>query len=490
MSLVVHVQTLGSLLPITISAAATVRDLKARLQAIDSSFVVRRQKLFITTEDSDSNPSNQIELHNNQTLASYQITGTTQVVLIMVPKPAHVRFEFLEIDRIALENNFDELLNDEKLCAISVKADVICEFKNKLLSLVSQNRSIRFARVGIEGKFVEAQQIRFCKSFISKRPDIELKLCIHKTEGGVVQQILEICKFNLMAVKFQQSFELFALSATSQSNLKSTLQSLTSLILLDLSHNELNTPKCASLLASALPSLVQLQDLDLSETKLDDSSCQILAPALRSLTSIGLLDLHHNKIGDIGCIALAPALLSMTSITELNLNHNRIGSAGCAALAPALQMMASLESLSLNQNQIGDEGWIALAHALPSLTSVRELNFNDNQLDDPGCAALAVAFQSMTSLESLDFHGNQIGCDGCKALASVLPKLTALKSLELTFNEIGKSGCVALANNLPLTKSLKSFSIMDNPLICRDECLDLLASALRHTRISWEFNDW
>ncbi|XP_062424560.1 tonsoku-like protein [Rhea pennata] len=213
----------------------------------------------------------------------------------------------------------------------------------------------------------------------------------------------------------------------------------------------------AELLAtlSTVPSLVLL---DLSGNQLSARGLQLLVPQLpgpAAFQSLEELDLSLNPLGDAGCRPLALLLRACPVLTTLRLQacgfaagflqHCRLSLAG--ALAGAVH----LETLALSCNALGPVGLEQLLRSLPCRSLGR---LEIGSVAGAGGAALAEAVrgyltQEGCALTHLTLSGNHLDDDAVLELARCLPACPALVSLDLSANPgVGIAGLRALLSAL------------------------------------------
>jgi len=130
----------------------------------------------------------------------------------------------------------------------------------------------------------------------------------------------------------------------------------------------------ASTLASWIPKVKSLTEIDLEGNRIQDASTLASwIPKVKSLTEI---DLEGNRIQDIG--PLAEALRVNSSLTNVNVWDNVIEDIG--PLAEALRVNSNLTDLNVWNNVIEDIG--LLAEALHVNSSLTDLNLWDNLIED------------------------------------------------------------------------------------------------------------
>jgi hypothetical protein len=157
----------------------------------------------------------------------------------------------------------------------------------------------------------------------------------------------------------------------------------------------------------------------LTPTKLTLSSAKITPQGLGTLLAsavpsrLQLLDLRDNYLGAPGARLLAESV-RLGSLRELNLGRNHLHARGAAALGGA-RGLSSVTRLELEYNFIGPEGALALAKSAP-LRNLHDLGLAYNFLGDSGAGHIASG--SWPALELVDVGCNEIGTPGAKALAT------------------------------------------------------------------------
>jgi Ran GTPase-activating protein (RanGAP) involved in mRNA processing and transport len=490
----INVQMLsGPLPPIIISAEATVRDLKLRVQAINAAFAFDQQHLLIHQPD-DAGAG--IHLLNHRTLQSYHITESTNVVLVMSSSPT---IEVWIDEALYDLNRFNASLSNQDLQATAISISSICSLNQAFLfRMFSENRAIQ--SVKIQGCWTE-EHLEFCRAIMKERSDLDIRLVVEGKCDSMALQVVEFCKVSRC---WCLDLDLVDIGRVRLRELAVSLQPMPFLqtLRLDLEEDHLNKRFCRALtvalqsmpllhtfellmasidaagVVTLAPTLSSLQSLSLFvSTGLADDVCIALSSLLQSSVSLRTLSLGFNEIGVTGCVALVPVLKSMSSLQYLGLGENCIGDKECMALAAALKSMSSLQTLDLVNNQICDEGCIVLAPALQSMTSLQNLSLSFNGIGSAGCLALASALELVPSLLTLNLSDNRIGAEGCAALAPALQSMPALRMLCLSGTLIGSQGCVALAHALNSMPSLLELDLCSNQ-ICYNGCI-ALAPALQ-----------
>jgi hypothetical protein len=379
----VNVQMLsGPLPPIDVPVDATVRDLKHRVQSIDSNFEVHLQKLLIRDLQYD-------ELLNGRTLESYDISSDTIIMLVIAEQLfKHVsQFKYTILCATINLKRFDT----ECISQISVRTDQFGYGAESLSYLVSKYLSVRLFE--IDGYWLE-EHLLFCQELLKLRADIDIRYVFRRFNSLVIK-ILEFCK-TARNPKLEFA-DCILYAETDYVSLSKALQSISS-----------------------------LNELALNNNRIAESGLIALAPALMSMSSLQSLRITGNcLLGNAGCTSLAAVLPSMSALISVDLSSNQLSGTECAMLVSALSMVPTLQSLSLWHNHIGAAGCEVLAPALRSMTSLRVLELPDNQITEKGFTDLesALVFLSHASLDRLDLRGNRLDAARCKRVLHAIPHL-------------------------------------------------------------------
>ena len=164
------------------------------------------------------------------------------------------------------------------------------------------------------------------------------------------------------------------LTPAAATHLADAVRELPSLVMLDLSYNELGSLGCVAI-GEAISERRVLQSLSLSATGLHDEAVAQLA-GLLSLTPLVELDLDGNAASDYAMSALLEMASRTQTLTTLRLSANAIGEIGARALAQHLSTRPGgpLRSIALANNPIGLKGGEALRICMRVCRSVTDLS--------------------------------------------------------------------------------------------------------------------
>lgn len=202
-----------------------------------------------------------------------------------------------------------------------------------------------------------------------------------------------------------------------------------------------------------LSQLVELNDLDLSQTRVDSS----ITPMLASLP-LQRLNLSKTSVSDAGL----PAIASIRTLRELNLSFCPITGVGFRSAFKSSQLvklevaetsfgeagllavrgMKTLEELNVYKAQIAPLNSVRTAFS--SLPKLRVLHVGANRVID---AAIAPWFGSCRNLEELNISAHQTMVTNA-GLAGLV-KLQKLKHLNCANTAVNEQGAAALKQKIP-----------------------------------------
>lgn len=202
-----------------------------------------------------------------------------------------------------------------------------------------------------------------------------------------------------------------------------------------------------------------LRVLDLSANDFSEHASESLAKALQTHECIQQVALSNCRIEDKDGAFLISALAENASVTYLDLSRNQLG-AGARALHPessaagALSRMletrspAKIATLNLSYNSMMSRHFLLMAQSLRYNKCLCQLDVSWNTLGDVGAMALAEALRPNRSLQTLDIVHCNIQERGTMVLADMLKENQSLKTVRLGQNPIGQRGGMAILRAL------------------------------------------
>lgn len=196
--------------------------------------------------------------------------------------------------------------------------------------------------------------------------------------------------------------------------------------------------------------------IDLSNSKLQPESADIIAWMMRQNPALQSLDVSGNALGVRGACAIGGALEHVPALRTLRMNSVQACSAGgtdpsgLVALAAGLRAHPSLAKLGLRSNAIGASSSPTALRALISAlgderSGVRSLDLSANPLGRDGALLLAQLIAAQPALTRLDAASCVLtGAwgkvrEGVRALAAAVAASATLESLDLSDNALGRT---------------------------------------------------
>lgn len=175
-------------------------------------------------------------------------------------------------------------------------------------------------------------------------------------------------------------------------------------------------------LAAELCHVPRLSVLRLSRVGMGDLECVLLATSLPFLTELTNLDLSFNSLGE-GIIALALHLKGLMCLERLNLERTDIDEKKAAALAEALKSGGpKLQFILLGGNPIR-RGVSVLVRVLSALPDLKELNLTDVSMTKSEIDAVSAASRGIVKTS---YHFD----DGNPMPENEWPKITPISECE------------------------------------------------------------
>ena len=155
-------------------------------------------------------------------------------------------------------------------------------------------------------------------------------------------------------------------------------------------------------LAENLHHVPQLTKLELVEVQMGEKECAALAASLQYLNKLEELNMSNNAVGH-GIIELAKNLSNVLNLTELDLSDTNIGEDEVSALARVLKDVPELSSLSLGTNLLG-RGIRDLVQHLSSFPKLEYLFLSTVQMTNTELEELCTAVNGRGITLFTDYH--------------------------------------------------------------------------------------
>ena len=134
-----------------------------------------------------------------------------------------------------------------------------------------------------------------------------------------------------------------------------------------------------------------------------------LMAGLEQCPNLQNLNLSNNRINCRIIEVIATNLVKFTSLKELHLNKNLISDNGVETISSCLQHYCNLQELSLASNNIHSRGGMALAANVHHCTNLLKLNLHDNDINNEAAQAIVSSLKCLTNFQALNLSQNS--CD-------------------------------------------------------------------------------
>ncbi|XP_068112319.1 NACHT, LRR and PYD domains-containing protein 3-like isoform X2 [Hyperolius riggenbachi] len=261
-------------------------------------------------------------------------------------------------------------------------------------------------------------------------------------------------------------------------DLRSLMMTNRSLTVLDLSKNKLEDYGIKLLCEGLSHPGSTLKDLNLEDCGIPSACCEILSDIVAS-SSLIVLDLSSNNLQDSGLKLLCEGLKHPRCVLqELRLKNCSLTSASCIDLGAVIISSRSLRELRLTENRLLDSGMKHLCEAIRHPGCVlQDLRLRNCGLTSSCCEDLrSVVSRSLTKLilraNHLKDSGIKLLCEGLR-----VPGCT-LKYLSLEMCVLTTSSCDALHSVIVTNRSLTTLELSWNHL--KNSGIKRLSEGLRH----------
>ncbi|XP_040267330.1 NACHT, LRR and PYD domains-containing protein 12-like isoform X7 [Bufo bufo] len=254
---------------------------------------------------------------------------------------------------------------------------------------------------------------------------------------------------------------------TSCIQLASVIRNNQSLKILVLSNNYLSGPHFSDLMEALSSPACRIETLRLGYNHLPDTSCIQLASVIRNNRSLKKLDLSGNRLSGPHFSDLMEALSSPACrIEELDLGNNGLPDTSCIQLAFVIRNNKSLKKLVLYNNRLSGPHFSDLMEALSSpACRIEELHLGDNELPDTSSIQLASVIRNNQSLKKLVLFSNRLSGPHFRYLMEALSSPACrIEELDLRKNGLPDTSCIQLASVIRNNQSLKILDLSDNRL--------------------------
>uniref|UniRef100_A0A699YGW3 Protein NLRC3 n=1 Tax=Haematococcus lacustris TaxID=44745 RepID=A0A699YGW3_HAELA len=194
---------------------------------------------------------------------------------------------------------------------------------------------------------------------------------------------------------------------------------------------------------------------------MSEQGVALLASALPTNVQLRALSLQGSSVGDLGVVPLARAIRHSRTLTSLNLRGCGLTGEGLVLLAGGVADNRGLTALDLSANTMS--GAAVLVDTVACNQHITHLSLASSplqvpaqyRLQDASMALLAAALPALSfTLTRLHLTGHTLGLAACSELAAALPLCPHLNHLDLGLTKLADPGLVLLTPGLQACPSL------------------------------------
>ncbi|XP_027725272.1 protein NLRC5 isoform X3 [Vombatus ursinus] len=299
---------------------------------------------------------------------------------------------------------------------------------------------------------------------------IQLCHCVRETQDA------ELVKQAGRHLPFSLDFHNFPLNYTDLAALTSLINHASASVHLDFSGCSLE-PQCLDALAGC----EKIESLRVRSRKCRDAFAEALSRTLPTMKNLRKLELTGNNISVQGIGHLAQAFTDCLQLEEINLQDNRLNDSSCVKIIEILHKMQRLQKIDLSRNAVSVSAVLALAKEAVSYPRVTTLEVRQAQIIilffvSSGKTLEMPRSQNvkkneplkkiMTQARKLTFRLQKcnLAVHHAKEIAKMLKHRPCLEEVDLSGNQLEDEGCRELAETLPDLQIAKQFNISDNEL--------------------------
>ncbi|KAG8445199.1 hypothetical protein GDO86_010105 [Hymenochirus boettgeri] len=293
----------------------------------------------------------------------------------------------------------------------------------------------------------------------SKESNTEEKINLHEAEWKHVSEFMQ--KYGKKAESQTINLNNCSLTETDLKELGLHIPSLPDIEEIDLSWNNL-IGGSINLLTPHLHNVIKLRVLCLSNCSLTPCDISALGETLEHIPYLEVLDLSWNSDVSGNLSKVAQRLSPLCKLKALNLTECDLQEIDGESLAQAFRKMAQLEVLDLSLNKRLGCIMNQLVVELKNCSSLKVLNLHSTGLQQDSIQYLSAIFQFWPNLRVLDLSSNKEAGGGFRETAARLTTFKNLEQLDIHQCCLSQEDVTSLTQVIPLLSSLEVLDISSN----------------------------
>ncbi|CAH8556032.1 unnamed protein product [Schistosoma rodhaini] len=246
---------------------------------------------------------------------------------------------------------------------------------------------------------------------------------------------------------------------------------------LDLTNSCLDD-ECINHLCHMLRENTFITNLNLSENHLTSKSAEYLCETLASSTELLQLNLRKNLFDDIAGKFFSELITTTRKLKYMNISYNDLGELSCQYIGRALPQAMTLIEFDLSWNRLGRGKMNIFGKGLAENIYLKHLNLSANGIGPKkGCTDLAYALRNNVTLETLDLRDNRINPEGSVLLSKGFYVNSTLTCLRMSRNPMQTAGCYAILTGILKNPNCGLLELDVQDIIVNQDFLDLQDSA-------------
>ncbi|XP_078057645.1 leucine-rich repeat-containing protein 31-like isoform X2 [Mustelus asterias] len=223
-------------------------------------------------------------------------------------------------------------------------------------------------------------------------------------------------------------------------------------------NNSRLTANDAVQLATLLPNLSNLEELDLSWNELIGGTLKLLTNPLQQLSQLKVLVLGSCRLVEPDVSALGDCIQHLPNLEEIDLSWNSDLGGNLSLITRKLKPVSKLKVVKLIDCNLTPEDGRALGKALSSTTGLEVLDLSMNKDVGSGLGILFQELKHVPHLQVLKLHLCGLTKDNFSDLGDALEQIPGVKKLVFSCNDIG-GGFKDTAVHLLTFKQLQVFDV-------------------------------
>ena len=240
-----------------------------------------------------------------------------------------------------------------------------------------------------------------------------------------------------------------------------SLQNLRTLIVLDLSYNNISC-KSSDCIAAAISSNKFLQQLWLDGNNLLSRGIARIAVALKTHSRLRILSLSNNGITETAGDEISTIVDSNNQIEDLILSGNQLHSVSIFKFNKVLCNLKTLRKLDLFNTYITKDCAGELADVIRNCSNLQELFLGNNTLETTGALKVLEAAMNICTLKILALSNNRITKETANSICDVIVNNFCLTILLLGGNNLQSDGVLKIAEAVRCTEAIQLLAVCDN----------------------------